>query len=131
MVLRGAVGRKQKQFFIPEGFVHGFLGLSDTAEFCYKCADFYHPGDEGGLAWNNPTIGIQWSDVKCEYRDSASADGYTLSDGTKLNISSKDQMWGIIDLKAFGAKANVRLDITSDYRGSASRCRGGYVRGLY
>ena len=42
-----------KQFYIPEGFAHGFLVLSDEAEFCYKCTDFYHPGDEGGLAWND------------------------------------------------------------------------------
>ena len=45
-----------KQFYIPEGFAHGFLVLSDEAEFCYKCTDFYHPGDEGGLAWNDPEI---------------------------------------------------------------------------
>lgn len=50
----------KKQFYIPEGFAHGFLVLSETAEFCYKCTDFYHPGDEGGLRWNDPTIGIQW-----------------------------------------------------------------------
>ena len=42
----------KKQFYIPQGFAHGFLVLSDIAEFCYKCTDFYHPGDEGGLAWN-------------------------------------------------------------------------------
>ena len=47
-----------KQFYIPEGFAHGFLVLSDEAEFCYKCTDFYHPGDEGGLAWNEPEIGV-------------------------------------------------------------------------
>ena len=50
----------KKQFYISEGFAHGFLVLSDTAEFCYKCTDFYHPGDEGGLAWNDPEIGIDW-----------------------------------------------------------------------
>lgn len=50
----------KKQFYIPEGFAHGFLVLSDTAEFCYKCTDFYHPEDEGGLAWNDPEIGIEW-----------------------------------------------------------------------
>lgn len=50
----------KKQFYIPEGFAHGFLVLSDLAEFCYKCTDFYHPGDEGGLAWNDPEIGIKW-----------------------------------------------------------------------
>ena len=50
----------KKQFLIPRGFAHGFLVLSDVAEFCYKCDDFYHPNDEGGLAWNDPEIGIQW-----------------------------------------------------------------------
>ena len=48
----------KKQFYIPQGFAHGFLVLSELAEFCYKCTDFYHPGDEGGLAWNDPAIGI-------------------------------------------------------------------------
>ena len=48
------------QFFIPKGFAHGFLVLSEEAEFTYKCDDYYHPGDEGGLLWNVPTIGIQW-----------------------------------------------------------------------
>lgn len=83
----------KKQFYIPEGFAHGFLVLSDVAEFCYKCTDFYHPGDEGGLAWNDPEIGIEWPEVVGEYNGSASAEGYTLSDGTKLNISEKDQKW--------------------------------------
>ena len=49
-----------KQFYIPEGFAHGFLVLSDEAEFCYKCTDFYHPNDEGGLAYNDPDIGVEW-----------------------------------------------------------------------
>ena len=44
----------RKQFYIPEGFAHGFLVLSDLAEFCYKCTDFYQPGDEGGMIWNDP-----------------------------------------------------------------------------
>ena len=48
------------QFFIPKGFAHGYLVLSEEAEFTYKCDDYYHPGDEGGLIWNDPTIGIQW-----------------------------------------------------------------------
>ena len=48
----------KKQFYVPEGFAHGYLTLSDVAEFCYKVTDFYHPGDEGGLAWNDPSIGI-------------------------------------------------------------------------
>ena len=65
------------QFYIPEGFAHGFLVLSDEAEFCYKCTDFYHPGDEGGLAWNDPEIGVEWP----------------LEEGVGLIISEKDQKW--------------------------------------
>ncbi|MGN1318284.1 MAG: dTDP-4-dehydrorhamnose 3,5-epimerase family protein, partial [Lachnospirales bacterium] len=85
----------KKQFYIPEGFAHGFIVLSDEAEFAYKCTDFYHPGDEGGLAWNDPEIGIDWASlgVKGEYNGTASAKGYTLSDGTPLNLSEKDQKW--------------------------------------
>ena len=66
-----------KQFYIPEGFAHGFLVLSDEAEFCYKCTDFYHPGDEGGLAWNDPEIGVEWP----------------LEERVDLIISEKDQKW--------------------------------------
>lgn len=83
----------KKQFYISEGFAHGFLVLSDEAEFCYKVTDFYHPGDEGGLAWNDPEIGIEWPELVGEYKGSASGEGYTLSDGTKLNLSDKDQKW--------------------------------------
>ena len=83
----------KKQFLVPRGFAHGFLVLSDTAEFCYKCDDFYHANDEGGLAWNDPSIGIQWPDVVGQYAGSASAEGYTLSDGTPLRLSEKDQKW--------------------------------------
>ena len=66
-----------KQFYIPEGFAHGFLVLSDEAEFCYKCTDFYHPGDEGGPAWNDSEIGVEWP----------------LEEGVDLIISEKDQKW--------------------------------------
>ena len=66
-----------KQFYIPEGFAHGFLVLSDVAEFCYKCTDFYHPGDEGGLLWNDEEIGVQWP----------------LEEGVDLIISEKDKKW--------------------------------------
>ena len=83
----------KKQFLIPKGFAHGFLVLSDAAEFCYKCDDFYHPGDEGGMAWNDPAIGIDWPQVKGTYPGSADASGYTLTDGTKLTLSEKDQKW--------------------------------------
>lgn len=83
----------KKQFYIPEGFAHGFLVLSDTAEFCYKVTDFYHPGDEGGLAWNDPEIGVDWG-VKGVYGGSADPDGYALKDGTPLILSEKDKSWG-------------------------------------
>ena len=73
----------KKQFYISPGFAHGFVVLSDEAEFAYKCTDFYHPNDEGGLAWNDPEIGIEWP----------------IDDKTELNISDKDQKWaGIASL---------------------------------
>lgn len=74
----------KKQFFVPKNFAHGFLVLSEYAEFCYKCSDFYHPGDEGGLAWNDPEIGIDWP----------------LQEGVELIFSERDTKWGSIkDLK--------------------------------
>ena len=85
--------QNKKQFYISEGFAHGFLVLSDVAEFCYKVTDFYHPGDEGGLAWNDPDIGIEWPDVNGKYSGSASPEGYTMGDGTPLNFSEKDRLW--------------------------------------
>lgn len=83
----------KKQFLIPKGFAHGFLVLSDVAEFCYKCDDFYHANDEGGMAWNDPEIGIEWPELVGTYNGSAIAEGYTLADGSKLNLSDKDQKW--------------------------------------
>ena len=68
----------KKMFFVPKGFAHGFLVLSDYAEFAYKCTDFYHPNDEGGLLWNDPEIGIRWP----------------LSKDMELIISEKDKKWG-------------------------------------
>ena len=68
----------KKQFFIPKNFAHGFYVLSDVAEFCYKCTDFYHPNDEGGLLWNDPEIGIDWP---------------LLAD-VPVNLSEKDTKWG-------------------------------------
>lgn len=67
----------KKQFYIPEGFAHGFLVLSDEAEFVYKCTDFYHPNDEGGLAWNDKEIGVDWP----------------ITEDMQLIISEKDQKW--------------------------------------
>lgn len=82
----------KKQFLIPRGFAHGYLVLSDVAEFCYKCDDFYHPNDEGGMAWNDPEIGIKWPKLIGEYKGNASAEGYAI-DGVSLNMSEKDQKW--------------------------------------
>lgn len=86
----------KKQFYIPEGFAHGFLVLSDVAEFCYKVTDFYHPGDEIGFAWNDPEIGIEWPKLEGEYKGTASAEGYSV-DGVPLILSDKDQKW--VELK--------------------------------
>lgn len=91
----------KKQFLIPRGFAHGFLVLSDVAEFCYKCDDFYHPNDEGGMAWNDPEIGIAWPKLAGKYKGAASAEGYAV-DGVPLNLSEKDQQWlGIKDTFKF------------------------------
>jgi dTDP-4-dehydrorhamnose 3,5-epimerase len=68
----------KKQFLIPKGFAHGFLVLSETAEFAYKCSEYYHNNDEGGLIWNDEEIGIEWP----------------IPEGMKLIISEKDQNWG-------------------------------------
>lgn len=81
----------KKQFYISEGFAHGFLVLSDEAEFCYKCTDFYHPGDEGGLAWNDPDIGVEWPELEGDFKGDATGSGYHLKDGTPVSLSEKDQ----------------------------------------
>ena len=73
----------KRQFFIPRGFAHGFLVLSDTAEFCYKCDDIYHPNDEGGLMWNDPAIGIKWPALQ----------GDAEFDEAKIILSKKDKMY--------------------------------------
>jgi dTDP-4-dehydrorhamnose 3,5-epimerase len=87
----------KKQFLIPKGFAHGFLVLSDNAEFCYKCDDFYHPNDEGGLAWNDPKIGIEWPEVVGDYPGNADSTEYMLADGTALNLSDKDKKWDTLE----------------------------------
>ena len=93
----------KKQLLIPRGFAHGFLALSD-AEICYKCDDFYHPEDEGGLAWNDPALAISWPGLTGPYRGTASAAGYTVY-GTPLRLSEKDQKWpGIKELAGSLAK---------------------------
>lgn len=71
----------KKQFFVPKNFAHGYLVLSDYAEFCYKCSDFYHPGDEGGIVYNDPAIGIEWP----------------IPEGMELTILERDRNWGGLD----------------------------------
>lgn len=74
----------KKQFYIPKNFAHGFLVLSDYAEFAYKCTDFYHPNDEGGLLWSDPDIGVAWP----------------IPEGMEPILSEKDTKWkGIADYK--------------------------------
>ena len=73
--------QNRRQLFIPRGFAHGFLVLSDYAEFCYKCDDVYHPNDEGGLMWNDPALGIEWPPLE----------GDEAFDPTKLVLSEKDR----------------------------------------
>ena len=72
----------KRQFFVPRGFAHGFLVLSDYAEFCYKCDDVYHPGDEGGLAFDDPDIGIAWPPL----------DGQETFDASLVLLSDKDRV---------------------------------------
>lgn len=67
----------KKQFFVPKNFAHGFLVLSDYAEFCYKCSELYHPNSEGGIMWNDPAIGVEWP----------------IPEGMELIFSEKDTKW--------------------------------------
>ena len=71
----------KKQFLIPAGFAHGFLVLSQRAEFCYKVTDFFHPDDEGGIAYNTPDIGVEWP----------------IPEGMELILSEKDTKWGTLE----------------------------------
>lgn len=67
----------KKQFYVPKNFAHGFLVLSEYAEFCYKCTDFYHPGDEGGIMYNDPAIGVEWP----------------IPEGMDIILSERDTKW--------------------------------------
>lgn len=70
----------KKQIFIPKNFAHGFLVLSDYAEFTYKCTDFYHPDDEGGIRYDDPEINVAWP----------------ISGETELIMTEKDRCWGTL-----------------------------------
>lgn len=78
----------KKQFYIPEGFAHGFLVLSEEAQFVYKCSDFYYPEDEGGIIYNDSTINISWP----------------IPEDMEVVISEKDKKWG-------GLKEYVKLQL--------------------
>lgn len=67
-----------RQLYVPRGFAHGFLVLSETAEFCYKCDEFYHPEDEGGILWSDPAVGIDWPTIE----------------GAEILVSEKDKRHG-------------------------------------
>jgi dTDP-4-dehydrorhamnose 3,5-epimerase len=73
----------KKQLFVPKNFAHGFYVLSETAEFCYKCSDYYYPGDEGGLSYDDPEIGVDWP----------------IPDGELPVLAKRDQEWS--GLKAY------------------------------
>ncbi|WP_165054726.1 MULTISPECIES: dTDP-4-dehydrorhamnose 3,5-epimerase [unclassified Adlercreutzia] len=77
----------RRQFFVPRGFAHGFLVLSDTAVFCYKCDDVYHPNDEGGLLWSDPALGIQWPALE----------GCEVFDESMITLSEKDRLYPSFD----------------------------------
>lgn len=79
--------RNHRMFYIPEGFAHGYLTLTETAVFAYKVTDFYHPDDEGGLRWNDPAIGVEWPGVT----------GNRMADGTELIINARDSAWPLIE----------------------------------
>lgn len=78
--------------YVPEGFAHGYFVLSEEAEFCYKVNDFYHPGDEGGIAFNDPEIAIAWPGLRGDYPGAPQAAAYKMEDGTALIMSEKDQV---------------------------------------
>ena len=81
----------KKQFFVPKNFAHGFLVLSDYAEFAYKCTDFYHPGDEGGIMYNDPEVGIDWP----------------IAPGCEPIMSERDHKWGGIKEFTEGMKESA------------------------
>ncbi len=73
----------KKQFYVPEGFAHGFAVLSENATFSYKCTRYYDPSDEGGIMWNDPDIGVDWN----------------VPDGVEILLSEKDKLHpGLKDL---------------------------------
>ncbi len=87
----------RRQLYVGPGFAHGYLTLTEKAVFAYKVTDFYHPGDEGGIAWNDPAIGVRWPGVQGDYPGSASSAGYLLDGQWPLIINARDQQWNTLD----------------------------------
>lgn len=80
---------KKNMFYIPEGFAHGFLVLSDTAEFVYKCTDEYDPSSEGGVPWNDPTIAIEWPKLDIPYKTSEKDEKHESFENQDFSWASK------------------------------------------
>ena len=80
---------KKNMFYIPEGFAHGFLVLSDTAEFVYKCTDEYDPSSEGGIPWNDPTIAIEWPKLDIPYKTSEKDEKHESFENQDFSWASK------------------------------------------
>lgn len=79
-----------RQFYISPGFAHGYLSLTERSVFAYKVTEFYHPEDEDGIAWNDPSIGVKWPEI---VSDESTDCGYRMQDGTPLIINERDRSW--------------------------------------
>jgi dTDP-4-dehydrorhamnose reductase len=114
--------KEQNQFYIPPGFAHGFLVLSETCVFAYKCTDFYHPNDEGGIIWNDPSIGIEWPALSMEYilseKDKKLPGFNSMTNATvefpretpKLFSKGKQQIWLIGNKGMLGTELSLLLE---------------------
>lgn len=80
---------KKNMFYIPEGFAHGFLVLSDNAEFVYKCTDVYDPSSEGGIPWNDPSIAVEWPKLDCAYVTSEKDEKHESFDSQDFSWAAK------------------------------------------
>ena len=85
---------KKNMLYIPEGFAHGFLVLSDVAEFSYKLSDFYHPEDESGILWNDARLGIQWPIAEDMQIITSERDSSNLPFSEEVALKPKDTQAG-------------------------------------
>lgn len=84
-------GENHRQMYVPRGFAHGYVVLSEYADFHYKTTDYYEPGDEGGIRWYDSAMGIEWPVLEKTGDDGTPA--FFLEDGTKIITSEKDECW--------------------------------------